>query len=251
MRVRPPAASVLALLLAGCAGAPVAPSPAPSSAAAPSPATPATPAPSPTPAAGNLLSTIACAETALGRTWAKLRPEAAVRFPGLALTKVEDLHVTVVYVGPGWKRDDLGRIRALALVAPREPFTSRPEVVRFGATGHVVVAELTDAPAAWKEEVGAAKAEMNRLGLKRPDRYDAAFRPHVTLASSNRRPPGAADAAELDAFRTWLAAKAAAAPASFTVALGPGTPVHLWLAGRVRPAGAPEYVALESTGLER
>lgn len=246
MRARPAAALVLALLLAGCAGTRVAPSPAPAAAAAaPAPKAPAAPA------AGNLFSTIACADTALGRTWAKLRPEAAVRFPGLALTKVEDLHVTVVYVGPGWKRDDLGRIRALALVAPREPFTSRPEVVRFGATGHVVVAELRDAPAAWKEEVGAAKAEMNRLGLKKPDRYDAAFRPHVTLASSNRRPPEAADAAELDAFRAWLAGKAAAAPASFAVALGPGTPVRLWIAGLPRPAGAPEYVDLDGTGPDR
>jgi hypothetical protein len=236
------AALLVSLLLAACAGAPVASPDAPAGAAATAAVAPE---------AGNLFSTIACAGTALGRTWAKLRPEAEVRFPGLSLTKVEDLHVTVVYVGPGWKRDDLGRIRALALVAPREPFTSRPEVVRFGATGHVVVAELADAPAARKGEVGPAKAEMNRLGLKRPDRCDAVFRPHVTLAGSNRRPPEAADAAELDAFRAWLAGKAAAAPASFAVSLGPGTPVRLWIAGLPRPAGAPEYVDLDGTAPSR
>jgi 2'-5' RNA ligase len=234
---RPAVPLALALVLASCAGAPGVPPSAP-------PTTPAT-------AAGNLFSTIPCSGTALGRSWAKLRAEAAVRFPGLALTKVEDLHVTVVYVGPGWKRDDLGRIRALALVAPREPFSSRPEVVGFGATGHVVVAELTDAPAAWKEDVGAAKAEMNRLGLKKPERYDDAFRPHVTLASSNRRPPEAADAAELDSFRAWLAAKVSAAPASFAVALGPETSVRLWLAGLPRPAGAPQYVDLDGLRPDR
>lgn len=235
MRARPAAVFLLGLFLAGCAAGPAAQAPGP-----------ATAAPAPAPAPGNLFSTIPCGETALGRTWARLLPEARTRFPGLDLTKREDLHVTVVYVGPGWKHEDLERVRALALVAPREPFVSRPEIVRFGATGHVVVAELKDAPAAWRDAVGAAKAEMNRLGLKKPERYDAEFRPHVTLATSRRRPPEAADAAELDAFRAWIAAKAAAAPASFTVALGPGTPVRLWLAGLVRPAGAPEYVDAEA-----
>lgn len=235
MRARAAALLVpaLALALAACAGAPV-------SATAASVA-----------AEGNLFSTIPCAETELGRTWARLLPEAGVRFPGLKLTKVEDLHVTVVYVGPGWRHEDLGRIRPLALVAPREPFTSRPSVARFGATGHVVVAELADAPAAWRTAVAAAKAEMNRLGLKRPDRYDAEFRPHVTLAASRRRPPEATDAAELEAFREWIAGMATAAPASFSVSLGPGTPVRLWLAGLPRPAGEPEYVDLESLSSRR
>jgi hypothetical protein len=88
---------------------------------------------------GSLFSTIACAPTPLGQEWANLRDEAAARFPGLRLTTVEDLHVTVVYVGPDWKVEDLGRIRALALVAPSEAVTFRPEVVRFGRNGHVVV----------------------------------------------------------------------------------------------------------------
>jgi 2'-5' RNA ligase len=242
MRARHAAPPALALLLAACAGAPVAsgPSPAPAPAAA-----------APAPTAGNLFSTIACGGTALGRTWAKLLPEARTRFPGLELTRVEDLHVTVVYVGPGWKREELDRVRALALVAPREPFTSRPEIVRFGATGHVVVAELKDAPAPWLAGVAAAKAEMNRLGLKKPERYDAEFRPHVTLATSMRRPPEATDSAALDAFRAWIAAKAASAPASFAVALGPETPVRLWLAGLVRPSGAPEYVDVDGSAPPR
>ena len=40
--------------------------------------------------------------------------------------------------------------------------------------------------------------------------------------------------------------KAAAAPASFSVSLGPESPVRLWLAGLPRPAEAPEYVDVES-----
>jgi len=228
------AALALALLLASCAGGPV------------------TPAPSPAPAAayahpgGNLFSTIPSAGTPLGRAWARLLPEAAARFPGLKLTQVADLHVTVVYVGAGWKTEELERIRGLALVAPRESRSIRPELVRFGATGHVVVAELREAPASWLSAVAAAKAEMNRLGLKKADRYDAEFRPHVTLASARNRPPDASEAMALDALRAWVAEKSAAQPDAWVVPLGPGSPVRLWLAGLERPAGAPDYVDLES-----
>ncbi len=193
---------------------------------------------------GSLFSTIPCATTPLGREWANLRDEAVVRFPGLRLTTVEDLHVTVVYVGPGWKVEDLGRIRALALVAPRAEVTLRPEVVRFGRNGHVVVVELLDVPESWAAALSAAKAELNRLGLKKPEAYDTAYRPHVTLASARNSPPDPAEAAALEGFRSWIAGKAAADPARFTVAVGPDTPIRLWLAGTPRPPGVPEYVDL-------
>jgi 2'-5' RNA ligase len=229
----------LAIHLASCAGAPVAPAPSPAPVAAP-----AHPG-------GNLFSTIPCAGTPLGRAWARLLPEAAARFPDLKLTRVEDLHVTVVYVGPGWRTEDLGRIRELALVAPGETATIRPEIVRFGANGHVVAAELRGAPTSWLSAVAGAKAEMNRLDLKKPDRYDTQFRPHVTLASARNRPPAASESAALDALRAWVAEQAAAEPGAWVVPLGPDSPVRLWLAGLERPAGAPEYVDLESLGRSR
>ena len=218
----------LSVLLAGCAGSGAAPS-----------------APPPAPARGSLFSAIPCAGTPLGRTWDRLLPEATARFPGLRLTKVEDLHVTVVYVGPGWRETDLGRLRALALVVPREPFASRPEIARFGATGHVVVAELKGAPPGWRSAVSAAKAALNALGLKRPDLYDAEFRPHVTLATARSRPPGAAEREALEELQAWLAAHAAADPASFEVPLGPESPLRLWLAGLDRPADAPTFVDVD------
>ncbi|MFN7988534.1 MAG: hypothetical protein U0529_13745 [Thermoanaerobaculia bacterium] len=195
---------------------------------------------------GNLFSAVRCAGTPLGREWATLRAEAATRFPDLRLTLVEDLHVTVVYVGPGWKAEDLDRIRAQALVVPRETGAFRPEAVRFGRSGHVVVVELLDGPASWSAAVVAAKAGMNRLGLKKADRNDREFRPHVTLASAKGPDPDPTEAAELDALRAWLAEKIAAAPERFGVTVGPGTPVRLLLAGTPRPAGAPEYVDVES-----
>ena len=46
---------------------------------------------------GSLFSAIPCADTPFGAEWARLLPAAQARFPGLKLTRVEDLHVTVVY----------------------------------------------------------------------------------------------------------------------------------------------------------
>jgi 2'-5' RNA ligase len=209
--------------------------PAPAASAPPSGARPA----------GSLFSTIPCAATQLGKEWSELRDEAEARFPGLRLTRVEDLHVTVVYVGGGWKTDDLDAIRAHALVWPRETISFRPEVVRMGRDGQVVAVEMHGAPEAWGAFVVTAKGEMNRLGLKKADRYDLEFRPHVTLASARRSPPDATDVASLDELRSWLAVKLTEDASRFTVTVGPDTPIRLWLAGTTRPPGAPEYVDLE------
>ncbi len=166
-----------------------------------------------------------------------------MRFPDLRLATVADLHLTVVSVGPGWKLEDLERIRALALVS-RESVTFRPEVVRFGRNGHVVVVELLDGPETWAAALSAAKAEMSRLGLKKPEAYDAAYRPHVPLFWTRKNPPDPAETAALEGFRSWIAEKAAAAPARFTVTVGPETPIRLWLAATAKPPGTSESVDL-------
>lgn len=200
---------------------------------------------------GALFSTIPCAVTPLGETWSSLRGEAQALFPSLRMTTVEDLHLTVVYVGPGWREEDLGEVRSRALTAPAETVTFRPEVVRMGRHGHVVAVELHEAPDAWVTAVVAARQELTRLGLKKPDAYDGSFRPHVTLASAKGSPPGSAEVAELDALRSWLVAKAAADPGRFTVTAGPATPVRLWLAGTPRPPGSPAYVDLDDLPARR
>lgn len=194
---------------------------------------------------GALFSTIPCAGTPLGEEWSKLRAEAEARFPGLRLTRVEDLHLTVVYVGEGWTVEDLEQIRARALPGPRETASLRPEIVRMGRHGHVVAVEMHGAPEAWMEAVIAARGDLTRLGLKKADRYDAAFRPHVTVASARNSPPGEEEAAALEDLRSWLAGKAAVDANRFALTIGPETPVRLWLAGTPRPPGSPVYVDLD------
>jgi 2'-5' RNA ligase len=194
---------------------------------------------------GSLFSAILCADTSFGNEWARLLPTAQARFPGLKLTRVADLHVTVVYVGPRWQPDELDRLRPLALTGPTTPTNFTPEIVALGANHEVVVVELHAPSPAWGEAVTSAKAELNRLGLKQPDRYDADFRPHLTLAQAPHRPASAADSAELAAFLAWMQTELARDPQQFSITLGPATPVRFLLAGTPRPADAPEYVTVE------
>ncbi len=194
---------------------------------------------------GSLFSAIPCADTPFGAEWARLLPAAQARFPGLKLTRVEDLHVTVVYFGPAWKPQDLPRIGPLALTGPASPLVCTPEVVALGANDHVVAVELHLPSPAWGEAVTAAKHELNRLGLKPPDTYDTRFRPHLTLAQAAHNPPAATDAADLAAFLAWMQTEIARNPQKFALTLGPATPVRLLLAGTARPENAPEYVTVE------
>jgi 2'-5' RNA ligase len=194
---------------------------------------------------GNLFSAISFSDSPFGREWTRLRAEALGRFPGLKLSAAPDLHITVVYIGGDWKPEDLDRIRPLALVRPQIPVTLAPEVTRLGAHDQVVAVELKAASTAWGDAVTAAKATLNRLGLKRPESYDRNFRSHLTLAESRHNPPSQAEAAELAEFQSWMSAKVAENPQKFTVEVGPGTPVRLLLSNLPRPKGAPEYTPIE------
>ena len=204
----------------------------------------ATPPPAAAAGGGFLFSAIPLASTPLAGAWSPLRAEALARFPHLELTLAEDLHVTVVYLGE-WRPADLPRLRSLALVAPAAPVRLAPRVARFGRAGTAVVIELEAASADWPAAVVAAKAELNRLGLKRADSYDESFRPHVTLARSQSGKTTVEESAELAAFEAWMGERVAADPASFTPSLGPDTAVRFLVAGTTRPDGAPRYVPVE------
>lgn len=117
----------------------------------------------------------------------------------------------------------------------------------MGRHGHVVAVELHGAPGPWTEAVTAARGDLTRRGLKKADRYDAAFRPHVTVASARNSPPDEAEASALEELRSWLAARTAVDPGRFTLTIGPETPLRLWLAGTPRPPGSADYVDLDET----
>jgi len=194
---------------------------------------------------GNLFAAVSFAKSPFGAQWARIRAEAQARYPDLRLTRVEDLHVTVVYIGADWKPEDLDRIRARALVVPAAPVRHTPEVVRLGRNNQVVAVELHGASTAWADSVVAAKDALNRLGLKKPEGYDTNFRSHITLAQAKGNPPTQADSTALAGFLSWMGAKVAENPRKFTVTIGPRTRVLLLLAGATRPEGAPEYVTVE------
>jgi 2'-5' RNA ligase len=194
---------------------------------------------------GNLFSAVSFADSAFGVEWARLRAEAQARYPDLKLTKVQDLHVTVVYIGGDWKPEDLDRIRAHALVVPTVPVHMTPEVVPLGRNNQVVAVELHGTPTVWADSVVAAKDALNRLGLKKPESYDTNFRTHITLAQAAHNPPTTADSTALAGFLKWMGSKVAENPQKFTVTVGPTTRVLLLLAGATRPEGAPEYVTVE------
>jgi 2'-5' RNA ligase len=194
---------------------------------------------------GNLFSAVSFADSAFGVEWSRLRAKAQARYPDLKMAKVEDLHITVVYIGGDWKPEDLDRIRALALVVPAAPVRLTPEVVPLGRNNQVVVVELHGTSTAWGDSVVAAKNALNQLGLKKPEAYDTNFRTHITLAQASHSPPTPADSTELAGFRSWMASRVAEDPRKFTVTVGPTTCVQLLLAGATRPEGAPEYVTVE------
>jgi 2'-5' RNA ligase len=193
----------------------------------------------------DLFSAVSFADSPLGREWSRVRPEAQARFPELRLTQAEDLHLTIVYIGGDWKREDLPRLRPLALIAPPATEQLVPTVSRLGAHDQVVAVELHGSSPAWGEAVVAAKMTLNRLGLKQPESYDSNFRSHLTLAQAKHFSPSPAEAAELAEFSAWMSAQIARDPAKFTVTVGPQTPVQLLLSNAPRARNAPEYVPLE------
>jgi 2'-5' RNA ligase len=201
-------------------------------------------------ARGNLFAAFLFGETELGRRWAVLRPVAETLFPALKMKAVSDLHVTFVYIGAGWRNEDLSRLRQfMKEAAPAMVMPLRAGLTRFGRNGRVVAVELTGAPEAFLARVAALKAELNAAGLKKPEAYDSAYRPHVTLAEARESPPTEEQARQLEAFREWAAGRLD--PATLELSLGPALPLRLLLVDADRPSLIPEYVPVEVLLAER
>jgi 2'-5' RNA ligase len=192
---------------------------------------------------GNLFSAILFADTPLGQRWAKLRPEAEKLFPGLKMKAVADLHVTIIYIGEDWTIENLPALRkAMTVTIPGTVHLS-PEVAILGRNQHVVVVDMKGLPEALQTQIVTVKAELNKVGLKKPEAYDASFRPHVTLAEAKANPPTEQEALELKAFQAWITPRLDLP--TLSVVLEPSMPIPLLLAEATRPDPLPEYIPVE------
>jgi 2'-5' RNA ligase len=169
----------------------------------------------------------------LGRRWAQARLEARDRFPGLKLKPAGNLHLTVVFVGKGWRERDLDRLRTLARLPLDLPVELVPQVARVGRYRQVVAVDLEGLPEAVQAQVVAAKQTLVAEGLKSPDAHDGTFRPHVTLAESRKPRPTPGQLKELAEFEDWVASRLELA--ALRVRLDGETPTLLLLAGAARP----------------
>jgi 2'-5' RNA ligase len=196
------------------------------------------------PPRGNLFSAILFGATPLGRRWAALRPQAEKLFPALKMKAVEDLHVTVVYIGRDWAAENLPLLRRAMADVISAPVRLAPGIAIIGRNRHVVVVDLKGLPQPMHDRVVRIKEELNRAGLKKPEAYDASFRPHVTLAEAGDKPPTEEQAQQLNAFQAWIAGRLDLS--TLDIVLDPALPVQLLLAEASRPAPIPEYITVES-----
>ncbi len=199
------------------------------------------------PKKGFLFSAISFSDSPLGMLWAGLRPQAQIRFPNLKMKRVEDLHITIVFIGSEWKEEDLTRIRAHALVNPQGNTTVDSELVTLGRNDQVLALELHGAPQAWVDLVVEAKGQLNKLELKKPDAFDTSFRAHITLAESRHARPTPEEITELKAFKSWLRDPLHNALEEQPLRIGVHTPVRLMLAGVMHSEDGPDYITLEAS----
>ncbi len=193
---------------------------------------------------GDLFSAILLGDSELGRRWALLRPEAKARFPGLKFKPPGNLHLTVVFIGKGWREPDLPRLKDLTGLPLAEPVELVPEVARVGRSRQVVALDLRGLPEGIQAQVVASKRALVAEGLKSPDAHDGTFRIHVTLAESRKARPGREQARELAAFEDWIAARLDLA--TLRVGLDPGTPTPMLLAGVARADSSCDYIEADS-----
>jgi peptidylprolyl isomerase len=200
---------------------------------------------------GALFTAIQLEDSELGKRWRNVRAEAEKEFPGLKLASPADLHLTVVYVGPKWSAKDLPELKRLAVVAPTGSGRYRLVPAEMGEKHQIMALELKAIPAAWGARIASAKANLNKLGLKDADPFDAVFRAHISLAEAkNIDDPTVSYLLELAKFREWMEKRLELG--SLKMELSPYTRIQLLLSGaelKKPPEG--KYALLESFLAER
>jgi 2'-5' RNA ligase len=160
--------------------------------------------------AGSLLlfSALPLDKTEFAREWGKAQAELAKKFPGLAFEKPENLHVTLSFMGAGWKPEDAEEMEKLSLDGPDlsiGPLTMKGTPDLFGPKKQVVALALSPVPEEWAARLMKNRDAATAKGFRKRDAYDGVFKPHVSLASA---PKPDEQRADLEKFQAWMARNA-------------------------------------------
>ena len=151
-----------------------------------------------------LFSALPLGKTKFAQEWAKAQTELARNFPGLAFEKPENLHVTLSFMGAGWKPEDAEEMEKYALNGPDLSsgtlmLKGTPEL--YGPKKQVVALELTPVPLEWAARLMKDRQILTEKGFRKRDMFDDVFKPHVSLASAPRPDE---QREELARFQRWM-----------------------------------------------
>lgn len=117
--------------------------------------------------------------------WAAAALAGLATAPGVRLVRVEDLHVTLAFLGARPAGEAPAIVTALAeAVARADPVVLTPQ--RWRATGSVGMVALDDAGGAAARLARDVQDRLTALGAFRPE--ERPWLPHVTVARWRRRP---------------------------------------------------------------
>jgi len=155
-----------------------------------------------------LFSSLPLDKTKFAAQWEKVQPELAREFPGLRFETPENLHVTLSFMGAGWKAEDAGEMEKLSLDGPdlssgALAMKGTPEL--FGPKKHVVALALSPVPEEWAARLMKNRDAATARGFRKRDMFDGVFKPHVSLAFAAKPEE---QRAELDRFAAWISKRA-------------------------------------------
>lgn len=155
-----------------------------------------------------LFSSLPLGKTTFAAEWEKAQPELAREFPGLRFETAENLHVTLSFMGAGWKPEDAGEMERLSLDGPdlssgALSLKGTPEL--FGPKKHVVALALSPVPEEWAARLMKNRDAATARGFRKRDMFDGVFKPHVSLAFAAKPEE---QRVELDRFAAWIAKRA-------------------------------------------
>ena len=155
-----------------------------------------------------MFSALPLGRTKFAKEWGKARKELEKEFPGLAFEKPENLHVTLAFMGAGWKLADLDAMETLALDGPdlsSGPLKMKGAPEFYGPKKQVVALELAPVPAEWSSRLMKDRQAMTDKGYRKRDMFDDVFKPHVSLATA---PKPDEQREELARFKEWMTKRA-------------------------------------------